>query len=67
MENKIKTVTSINQQGTKVFAVGNSGVALIKDNSLEYENSIHIQFDAYDKKGKLVGTFINGALAVDYF
>jgi hypothetical protein len=67
MENKIKTVTSINQQGTKVFAVGNSGVALIKDNSLEYESSIHIQFDAYDKNGKLIGTFINGALAVDYF
>lgn len=67
MENKIKTVTSINQQGTKVFAVGVSGVALIKDNSLEYENSIHVQFDAYDKNGKLIGTFINGALAVDYF
>ena len=67
MENKIKCVTSINQQGTKHFAVGSDGITVIKDNSLEYPDHIHIQFDAYDKNGKLVGTFINGALAVDYF
>jgi len=67
MKNRIKRVTSINQQGTKYFAVGSNGIVEIKNNSLEYENSIHIQFDAYDKNGKLVGTFINGALAIDYF
>jgi hypothetical protein len=67
MKNKIKSVISINQQGTKSFTVGCGGVAEIKDNSLEYEDYVHIQFDAYGDEGKLIGTFINGALAIDYF
>jgi hypothetical protein len=66
-ENKIKRVTSINQQGTKTFTVGFDGVDVIKDQSVEFETSIHIQYGAYDKDGKLVGMFINGALAIDYF
>ncbi|MBK3516692.1 hypothetical protein [Carboxylicivirga marina] len=64
---KIKSVISINQQGTKSFTVGYGGVTEIKDASLEYENGIHIQFDAYDKDGRLMGSFINGALSVEYF
>jgi hypothetical protein len=64
---KIKGVININQQGTKRFTVGIDGIAEIKDNSIEYKNSIHVQFDAYDKNKKLIGTFINGALAIDYF
>ena len=67
MANKIKRVTSINSQGTKVLAVGKGGITRIKDNSLEYETSIHIQFDAYNQYGDIVGTFINGALSIDYF
>lgn len=67
MAKSIKTVTSINHHGTKSFTVGVDGVYEIKDNSLEYEDMIHIQYDAYDHNGELIGTFINGALAVDYF
>ncbi len=67
MKNRIESVTSINQQGTKSFIVGRCGVELIKDNSKEFENSIEFIYDAYDKDGKLIGSFINGALAIDYF
>lgn len=67
MENKIRCVTSVNQQGTKNFTVGVNNVELIKDNSKEFENSIEFIFDAFDKDGKLIGSFINGALVVDYF
>ena len=67
MKNTIRRVTSISQQGTKSFDVGIDNVAEIKDSSLEYEDHIYNQFDAYDKDGKLVGSFINGALAVEYF
>ena len=67
MKNKIRCVTSINQQGTKSFEVGCDGVSEIKDSSFEFESSVLVQFDAYDKNGKLVGRFINGALAIDYF
>ena len=67
MENRIKCITSINQQGTKSFTVGVSGVVKIKDNSKEFENSIEFIYDAFDKNNKLIGSFINGALAIDYF
>lgn len=67
MKNKIKSVTSINQQGTKSFTVGFGGVTEIKNSSLEYPGHIHIQYDAYDKDGRIVGSFINGALAIDYY
>ena len=66
MINRIKSVTSINQQGTKSFTVGVNRVTEIKDNTKEYENSIEFMYDAYDKDGKLIGSFINGALVVDY-
>ena len=66
MKNTIYCVTSINQQGTKSFTIGTDGVVEIKDNSLEYEDHIHIQFDAYDNNNKLIGSFINGAFAIDY-
>ncbi len=64
---KIKRVTSINQNGTKQFEVGFHGVHSIVDISLEFENSIHVQFDALDADGNIIGSFINGALSVDYF
>ena len=67
MEDKIRCVTSINQQGTKSFEVGFDGVTEIKDNGAEYEDHVYNQFDAYDKDGGLIATFINGALAIDYF
>ena len=67
MEIKIERVTSINSQGSKSFQVGIDDVDHIIDNSNEYEDHIHIQFDAYDNNNRLVGSFINGALAIDYF
>ena len=66
MKTKIKKVTSINNQGTKSFTVGVNGVVEIKDNTIEFENSVNFIYDAYDKNGKVVGTFINGSLAIDY-
>jgi len=67
MKTNIKRVSRITQQGIKVLSVGQNNVAAIKDNSLEYENSIYLRLDAYDKNGKLIATFINGALDIDYF
>lgn len=67
MSNKIKKVTSINYNGIKTLEVGKNDVTRIEDKSLEYPDSIHIQFDAYSQYGELVGTFINGALSIDYF
>lgn len=65
--NKIKCVVRANNDGSDYYLVGQDGVATIGDNSREYPDSIHIQFDAYDDAGKLIGTFINGALDVAYF
>ena len=67
MKNKIKCVTSINSVGVKRFEVGRSNVEEIKDNSKEFESSIEFIYGAYDKDGNLIGSFINGALAIDYF
>lgn len=67
MNNQIKRVTSINSNGIKTFEVGKNNVSEIKDNSIEFPDSLHIQFDAYNDSEQLIGTFINGALSVDYF
>jgi len=64
---KIKSVTSINQQDSKSFIVGCDDVVEIRDNSLEYEDHIHVQFDAYNKKGQIIRTFINGAYSIEYY
>jgi len=64
---RIRSVTSINQMGTKSFTVGVDGVKSIRNNSIEYSDNIHVQFDAFDKDGKIIGSFMNGALAIDYF
>lgn len=64
---RIKKVIRHHSQGSKFFCVGRNNVDVIKDVSIEYEDSVVIQFDAYDDKGKLIGSFINGIIDVEYF
>ena len=66
-ENKIKYVTQKVGDIEEVMRVGSEGVELIKDCTMEFENGINYEFQAFDKDGKLLRSFINGTLDVRYF
>jgi len=66
-ENKIKYVAQKVGDIEEVMRVGSEGVELIKDCTMEFENSINYEFQALDKDGKLLRSFINGVLDVRYF
>ena len=67
---EIKSVYATNNQGCDLIKVGsNVGdtiIAVIRDETFEYENGITFRFSAYDKSDRLLKTFINGNLSITY-
>ena len=61
----IKSVTSVNNNGTKHFAL-NHKIKKIVDHSVKYENGEVINFIAYSKHGNELNQFYNGNLSIDY-
>ena len=71
MASKIKSVTAINLQGTNSYFVGriyNDSLLLdmIKDESMEYPNSITIIYRGYTVTGDIVFELINAPVDVEY-
>jgi len=67
---EISQITIISQPGVKVYEVGEkyNGLTLRKiiDNSLEYEDSIHSQFDGICENGKTMFSIVNCPVDVSY-
>jgi len=63
----IKRIVIVSHQGVSVCEVGSEGVDHIDDNSLEYDNHICNQYDAYDNKGNLLRQIIDCPVDITYF
>ena len=70
MASKIQSLTIVNQQGTRSYCVGSEygGLVLdsIKDQSLEYPDSISIIYVGYTKENDRVFEAINAPIDVQY-
>ena len=66
MEKEIKRITIINGEGTKIFNVENNKISKIEDKSIEYPDSIHIIYNVFDEKGKILHSIENCPVVVDY-
>jgi hypothetical protein len=66
----IQRISIVTLEGVKSFEVGNvyvgQAVIEIKNNSLEFENSIHSQYDVLDKNGNLIASIENCPVVVEY-
>jgi hypothetical protein len=67
MKNSIRQVIQYHAKGSRSCTVGRGDVSIIEDNSIEYDNMLHIQYDAKDKDGLLIESFIGSNLNITYF
>jgi hypothetical protein len=67
---KIKCLTIVCSLGTKSYFVGSeyNGMVLdkIKDNSLEFEDSITYMYDGYTKDDEIIFRTVNAPTEVEY-
>ena len=70
MATKIKSLTIINQQGSKSYFVGDSydGLLLqrIEDKSVEYPDAIETIYMGFTQNGDIVFEVINAPIEVQY-
>ena len=65
--NKIKKIVAYNNHGDTVYEVGKNGVDSIKDDSMEYEDHIHVQYCVYGKGDfNEIAVIIGGNLIVEF-
>jgi hypothetical protein len=70
MATKIRSLTIVNQEGTREYIVGLVYNGLLIDrisiNSIEYPDSISIIYQGYTKENELVFEVINAPINVEY-
>jgi len=66
VKSTIKEIIIVTNVGVEDIAVGVNGVAIIKDNSIEWENSIDFIFAVFDANSKLLRQIINCPVSVIY-
>lgn len=59
-------IQSVNVIGLQIFAVGQDGIAEIKNDTVEWENKIDFIYSVFDEDGNLIKEIVNCPVVVTY-